>query len=132
MDRIVPDSVKQAVGAKGDAKQEQMRPMTSEPTQQTRITTDWGTKQHNTDNWLRVNREDQAGPMLLEDGFSREKVWLHLSPYISGATQLTRSARSTDSTMSEFPNELYMLVALVPLATSASTSLLQTSPTLEF
>ncbi len=75
MDRLVPDSVKQAVGAQGNAKQEQMRPDTVEPSQQTRITTDWGTKQSNTDKWLRVTKEEQNGPMLLEDGFSREKVY---------------------------------------------------------
>ncbi|KAI5465414.1 catalase [Mariannaea sp. PMI_226] len=45
-----------------------------EPTKNTRITSDWGTTQSNTDDWLRVNREDQIGPMLLEDGFAREKI----------------------------------------------------------
>ncbi|KAK7186909.1 catalase-domain-containing protein [Paraphaeosphaeria sporulosa] len=39
-----------------------------------RITSDWGTKQSNTDDWLKVATEDKTGPMLLEDGFSREKI----------------------------------------------------------
>ncbi|RSM13104.1 Catalase-1 [Fusarium oligoseptatum] len=43
-------------------------------TTMSRITSDFGTKQSNTDNWLRVNRKDQTGPMLLEDTFSREKI----------------------------------------------------------
>ncbi|KAF9731085.1 catalase A [Paraphaeosphaeria minitans] len=39
-----------------------------------RITSDWGTKQTNTDDWLKVATDDKTGPMLLEDGFSREKI----------------------------------------------------------
>ncbi|KAJ4357588.1 catalase 1 [Didymosphaeria variabile] len=39
-----------------------------------RITSDWGTKQTNTDDWLKVASEDRTGPMLLEDGFGREKI----------------------------------------------------------
>lgn len=38
------------------------------------MTTDWGVKQSNADSWLRVNNEDQTGPMLLEDGIARQKV----------------------------------------------------------
>ncbi|KAK3186667.1 catalase 1 [Lecanicillium sp. MT-2017a] len=74
MDRLVPDSVKHAVAGKGGAKHDQMRSETVEPTEKTRITTDWGTKQSNTDDWLRVYKEGQTGPMLLEDGFAREKI----------------------------------------------------------
>jgi catalase len=40
-----------------------------------KMTSDFGTKQSNTDHWLGVNTEDQTGPMLLEDPFGREKVW---------------------------------------------------------
>jgi catalase len=40
-----------------------------------RITSDWGVKQSNTDDWLKVTSDGQQGPMLLEDGFGREKVW---------------------------------------------------------
>jgi catalase len=39
-----------------------------------RITSDSGTKQGNTDDWLSVVNEDHTGPMLLEDNFAREKV----------------------------------------------------------
>ena len=44
-----------------------------------RLTSDWGTKQSNTDDWLKVASEDKTGPMLLEDGFAREKVCLPLA-----------------------------------------------------
>ena len=39
-----------------------------------RITTDYGVKQADTDDWLKVVNEDKPGPMLLEDPFAREKV----------------------------------------------------------
>jgi catalase len=39
-----------------------------------RITSDFGVKQTNTDDWLAVVSEDQQGPQLLEDPFGREKV----------------------------------------------------------
>lgn len=39
-----------------------------------RITSDWGVKQTNTDDWLKVVNEDDIGPHLLEDAFGREKV----------------------------------------------------------
>ncbi|TKA61558.1 Catalase-1 [Cryomyces minteri] len=39
-----------------------------------RITSDFGTKQTNTDDWLRVATEDKIGPSLLEDAFGREKI----------------------------------------------------------
>jgi catalase len=39
-----------------------------------RITSDYGVKQNNTDDWLGVTSEDKQGPMLLEDHFGREKV----------------------------------------------------------
>ncbi|KAH8884950.1 catalase [Thozetella sp. PMI_491] len=41
---------------------------------QSRITTDYGVKQSNTDDWLKVVSEDKTGPMLLEDAFGREKI----------------------------------------------------------
>ncbi|KAK5009453.1 catalase 1 [Cryomyces antarcticus] len=46
-----------------------------------RITSDFGTKQTNTDDWLRVVTEDKIGPSLLEDAFGRsitnafQNVW---------------------------------------------------------
>lgn len=39
-----------------------------------RITTDYGVKQNDTDDWLKVVNEDKTGPMLLEDPFAREKI----------------------------------------------------------
>lgn len=39
-----------------------------------RITSDFGVKQTNTDDWLKVANEDKTGPMLLEDPFGREKI----------------------------------------------------------
>lgn len=39
-----------------------------------RITSDYGVRQNNTDEWLRVVSENQTGPALLEDPFAREKV----------------------------------------------------------
>jgi len=41
-----------------------------------RITSDFGVKQSNTDNWLSASTENKNGPMLLEDQFGREKVRL--------------------------------------------------------
>lgn len=39
-----------------------------------RITSDAGTKQTNTDDWLKAGTADKQGPQLLEDQFAREKV----------------------------------------------------------
>lgn len=41
---------------------------------QNRITTDFGVKQNNTDDWLKVATEDHTGPQLLEDHMGREKI----------------------------------------------------------
>ncbi|QYS98720.1 Catalase [Trichoderma simmonsii] len=73
MSNIIPSSVKQAVMGHKGAKTDQLAAHTVEPTKD-RITSDFGTKQTNTDDWLRVNSKDQIGPMLLEDPFGREKI----------------------------------------------------------
>ena len=39
-----------------------------------RIMSDFGVKQSNTDDWLKIVNEDKIGPMLLEDHFARGKV----------------------------------------------------------
>src|ERR1700742_3363643 len=39
-----------------------------------RLTTDYGVRQSNTDDWLKVVSKDHTGPMLLEDAFGREKI----------------------------------------------------------
>ncbi|RFU76666.1 catalase [Trichoderma arundinaceum] len=74
MSNIIPPSVKQAVMGQKGAKLDQLAAHTVEPSKNTRITSDFGTKQTNTDDWLRVNSENQIGPMLLEDPFGREKI----------------------------------------------------------
>ncbi|EHK15217.1 uncharacterized protein TRIVIDRAFT_38844 [Trichoderma virens Gv29-8] len=74
MSNIIPSSVKQAVMGHKAAKADQLTAYTVEPSKNSRITSDFGTKQTNTDDWLRVNSKDQIGPMLLEDPFGREKI----------------------------------------------------------
>ncbi|CRK11434.1 hypothetical protein BN1723_000882 [Verticillium longisporum] len=44
------------------------------PDQDSRLTTDYGVKQNNTDDWLRIASDDHTGPGLLEDNASREKI----------------------------------------------------------
>lgn len=44
------------------------------PTDQDRITSEFGVRQANTDNWLSASTADKKGPALLEDQFAREKV----------------------------------------------------------
>lgn len=39
-----------------------------------RLTTDYGVKQENTDDWLKIATEDKTGPALLEDHAAREKI----------------------------------------------------------
>lgn len=56
------------------AKEDQLKASIVQPTQNDRITADFGTKQSNTDDWLRVSTKEKTGPMLLEDAFGREKV----------------------------------------------------------
>ncbi|KAL9485342.1 hypothetical protein ACSS6W_004131 [Trichoderma asperelloides] len=76
MSNIIPPAVKQAVMGQKGAKTDQLAAHTIEPTKNSRITSDFGTKQTNTDDWLRINSKDQLGPSLLEDPFGREKVRL--------------------------------------------------------
>ncbi|KHN98658.1 catalase [Metarhizium album ARSEF 1941] len=56
------------------AKVHQLSASAVQPTQNDRITADFGTKQSNTDDWLRVCSDKTTGPMLLEDAFAREKI----------------------------------------------------------
>jgi hypothetical protein len=86
-----------------------------------KMTSDFGVKQNNTDDWLKVATPDQQGPALLEDHFGREKVrsistWRRL-------TQLTPFPRSTASTTNASPSALSTPVAPVPLENSPSLSL---------
>lgn len=73
---LLQDSAKAAVmGSHAvNAKRTQLDANSVEPTKDTRISSDWGTKQSNTDDWLKVHNGETTGPMLLEDGFAREKI----------------------------------------------------------
>lgn len=70
----VAEKAKNMAGAK-DTKSAQLAANTKDINDDSwRITTDYGVKQNNTDDWLKVATEDQQGPMLLEDHAMREKV----------------------------------------------------------
>ncbi|ROV94480.1 hypothetical protein VSDG_05923 [Cytospora chrysosperma] len=77
MASIIPEAIHTAqqivMGSQGD-KIADLQKDTVEPTQDTRITSDYGVKQNNTDHWLSVSTEDRQGPALLEDPFGREKI----------------------------------------------------------
>jgi catalase len=60
------------------------------PTTDSRITTDNGVKQSNTDDWLKVVNESHTGPMLLEDSMGREKVSIQLPSRSLTSQKLTR------------------------------------------
>ena len=47
---------------------------TREDNGKARMTTDFGVRQGNAEDWLKVVSEDKTGPMLLEDVFGRERV----------------------------------------------------------
>lgn len=73
---LVSDTLNKAKTAMGvqDAKAAQLQQDIIEPTKDSRITTDFGVKQENTDEWLKVVSNDHTGPHLLEDAAGREKV----------------------------------------------------------
>ena len=74
---IIPEAINTAkkivMGSQGD-KLADLQKDTIQQTDKTRITSDYGVKQSNTDHWLSVTNEDHTGPSLLEDPFGREKV----------------------------------------------------------
>ncbi|KAI1085516.1 catalase [Whalleya microplaca] len=70
----VVDRVKNMVGGDSGGKISQLNGVSQTVSEQDRITTDFGVKQANTDEWLRIANDDQTGPMLLEDSFAREKI----------------------------------------------------------
>lgn len=51
-----------------------MKPNMVELNSSTPLTSDFGVKQSDTDNWLSASTGDRQGPLLLEDSFAREKV----------------------------------------------------------
>lgn len=142
MSHIVPEGIKQVVmGAQGaEAKAAQLNPNTVEPNKDSRITSDFGTRQSNTDDWLRVNSEDQIGPMLLEDSFAREKVGGRvvsraLVPYLrtrARSTALTTSVSPSASSTPEVPvplaNSSYMRRSRSSRTPAFSTTLLARPP----
>jgi hypothetical protein len=120
------------MGAQGaEVKAAQLAPDTVEPNKDSRITSDFGAKQSNTDDWLRVNREDQIGPMLLEDSFAREKVggWFNAHPLL---LDLPSRARFTVLTMSVSLSVSSTPAAPVPLVHSSYTRRSRNSHTLPF
>lgn len=99
---------------------------TNVPGKESRITSDYGVKQSNSDHWLRVVNEDQTGPMLLEDPFSREKVMINRPsswiPLVALAYRhvnaLPDSDRSIASTMNASLSASSMPAEQVPLVSS--------------
>ncbi|KAI1264529.1 catalase [Xylariaceae sp. FL1019] len=70
----VKNMAKKAVTGEKGRKIAQLEEHMTEVSPRERLTTDFGVKHQNPDNWLRVNRDDQTGPMLLEDNFARERI----------------------------------------------------------
>lgn len=103
------------MGSKGDKLADLARD-TREPTDTDRLTSDWGVKQSNTDDWLRVVNNDHTGPSLLEDPFAREKVFPPWHPFHFAPAH--HQLRFIASTMSEFPRESCMPAVLAPLGPS--------------
>ncbi|KAF9555559.1 catalase [Agrocybe pediades] len=58
----------------GDAKSKSLKEHTVEPTSSSELTTDFGVKIADTDNWLKITDGSSAGPSLLEDHIAREKI----------------------------------------------------------
>jgi catalase len=74
----VTEKTKDAMSSERSTKVAQLSSVTKDVhDKSSRITTDYGVKQNNTDDWLKVATEDKNGPSLLEDPFAREKVcWI--------------------------------------------------------
>ena len=106
---LVSDTYNKAKTAMGvqDAKAAQLQPDIQEPTKDSRITTDFGVKQENTDDWLKVVSDKGVGPHLVEDTAGREKVNnpTHFRRILPSILLLTTTLiRSTALTMSVFPS----------------------------
>lgn len=68
------DKAKKMAGGEKGSKISQLDTISQDVTKDDRITSDYGVRQENTDDWYRVTTNDRTGPMLLEDSFAREKV----------------------------------------------------------
>ncbi|KAL7626476.1 catalase 1 [Parahypoxylon ruwenzoriense] len=66
--------VKSMVGGEKGRKAADLETVTQTVSPKDRITSDFGVKMGNVDEWLRTVNQDKTGPMLLEDSFSREKI----------------------------------------------------------
>jgi catalase len=61
------------MGSQGDKSADMARD-TKVPSDKDCITSDYGVRQSNADDWLKITDDGHTGPMLLEDPFGREKV----------------------------------------------------------
>lgn len=68
------DTVKETLGFEDKKSVDLIKDIHNYNDSSNRITTDFGVKQTNTDDWLRVATEDKTGPSLLEDHAAREKI----------------------------------------------------------
>ncbi len=79
--QILTEPLKKAqqaiMGSNGDKIADLQRD-TRESNDKSRMTSDSGVPQGNTDDWLKVVGENNTGPALLEDVFGREKVLARL------------------------------------------------------
>lgn len=66
--------VKSMVGGEKGRKVADLDTVTQAVSPKDRITSDFGVKMGNVDEWLRITSNHKTGPMLLEDSFSRERV----------------------------------------------------------
>ncbi|ORY68472.1 catalase-like domain-containing protein [Pseudomassariella vexata] len=71
---IIPSTVKNIMSGEKGAKATQLQPDIQEPGKDDRITTDYGVRQSNTDDTLKIVNDQSTGPQLLEDSFAREKI----------------------------------------------------------
>lgn len=77
MGSIITDTLekaKSAMAGEAGAKVAQLEQDSHTVTKDDRITTDYGVRQGDTDNWLGVHTDGQTGPLLLEDSAAREKI----------------------------------------------------------
>ncbi|KAK3985853.1 CATA large catalase encoded by the catA protein [Cladorrhinum sp. PSN332] len=78
MTGIIPAAMEKVthavMGPRGGDKVSDLKNETKEASSSDRMTTDYGVKQTNADNWLSVVNQDKTGPLLLEDPFGRERI----------------------------------------------------------
>jgi catalase len=70
-------TVKEAMTATGPGTSKKINDLKADmvhPSDKDLMTSDFGVRQSNTDNWLSASSNDKKGPLLLEDNWAREKV----------------------------------------------------------